>query len=350
MKVAPIHRAFQKYSNQIDHMICHTGQHYDESMSKIFFEDLQMPKPDFYLSVGSGSHAKQTGKIMIEFEKVLLNMKPDLVIVVGDVNSTIASSLTAKKLGILTAHIEAGLRSFDRNMPEEINRILTDAVCDFLFVSEHSGLKNLKVEGVPDTKVHFVGNVMIDSLAHYLKKADSTNALEKFNVDPKQFVLVTLHRPSNVDDKESLSGIVDLLNNISELRKVIFPIHPRCKKMMEEYGFISSLKAKVMLTEPLGYKHFLNLVEKAELILTDSGGIQEESTFLGVQCITLRKSTERPITVEIGTNHLVGDDPKEAEHVAVSILNGNLKEGKIPEKWDGKTAERIVDIISSKLL
>ncbi|MHA2100160.1 MAG: non-hydrolyzing UDP-N-acetylglucosamine 2-epimerase [Candidatus Kariarchaeaceae archaeon] len=350
MKVAPIHRAFQKYSNQIDHLICHTGQHYDESMSKIFFDDLEIPKPDFFLSVGSGTHAEQTGTIMIEFEKVILKEQPNLVVVVGDVNSTIACSLTAKKLGILTAHIEAGLRSFDRDMPEEINRILTDAVCDLLFVSEQSGLINLKAEGIPDNKIFFVGNIMIDSIIHFVNQADSSNILEKFHVDSKQFVLVTLHRPSNVDHKRNLSRLVDLLNNISEIRKVIFPIHPRSKKNMEEYGLIASLNKDVILTEPIGYIEFMKLLKNAELILTDSGGIQEESTFLGVQCITLRKSTERPVTVEIGTNHLVGDDPEEAERIALSILHGSMKKGEIPQKWDGKTAERIVDIIKLKLL
>lgn len=350
MKVAPIHRAFQKYSSQINHLLCHTGQHYDERMSKVFFDDLNMPKPNFYLKVGSGSHAEQTGTTMIEFEKVILKEQPDLVIVVGDVNSTIACSLTAHKLGILTAHVESGLRSFDREMPEEINRILTDAVCDLLFVSEQSGLKNLKEEGIPDNKVFFVGNVMIDSLTHFLQEADSSNILDKLNVLPKQFVLVTLHRPSNVDHKLKLSRLVDLLNTISENRSVIFPIHPRSKKNLEQHGLLQSLKENVLLTEPIGYIDFLKLVKDAELILTDSGGIQEESTFLKVQCITLRKSTERPVTVEIGTNHLAGDDPENAERIAVSILNGSSKQGKIPEKWDGKTAERIVDIITTKIL
>ena len=350
IKIAPIHKAFQKHLTQINHLICHTGQHYDESMSKIFFDDLEIPKPDFYLGVGSGTHAEQTGTIMIEFEKVILKEQPDLVVVVGDVNSTIACSLTAKKLGILTAHVEAGLRSFDRDMPEEINRILTDAVCDLLFVSEQSGLKNLKAEGIPDNKVFFVGNVMIDSLTNFLNQADSSNILEKLNVEPKQFVLVTLHRPSNVDHKDSLSQLVNLVNNISEYRTVIFPIHPRSKKNLEEFGLLSSLKENILLTEPFGYIEFMKLLKNAELIFTDSGGIQEESTFLGIQCITFRKSTERPVTVEIGTNHLVGDDPEEAERIALSILNGSMKKGEIPQKWDGKSAERIVDIIKVNLL
>jgi len=227
---------------------------------------------------------------------------------VGDVNSTIACSLTAQKLGVPTAHIEAGLRSFDRHMPEEMNRILTDAVCDFLFVSEQSGLKNLKEEGIPHNRVFFVGNVMIDSLTYFIEEADSSNILEKLNVRPKQFVLITLHRPSNVDHQRNLSRLVYLLNNISDNRKVIFPIHPRSKKNLEKHGLLQSLKENVLLTEPIGYIDFLKLIKNAELILTDSGGIQEESTYLKVQCITLRKSTERPVTVEIGTNHLAGDE------------------------------------------
>jgi len=350
MKVAPIHRAFQEYKNNINHLICHTGQHYDENMSKIFFHDLKIPEPKSYLSVGSSSHAVQTGTIMIEFEKILLEEQPDLVIVVGDVNSTIACSLTAQKLGITTAHIEAGLRSFDRDMPEEINRILTDAVCDLLFVSERSGVKNLSAEGIPDNKVFFVGNVMIDSLTYFLKEADSSQILEKLNINNQEFVLATFHRPSNVDKKRNLSKIVGLLNNLSENLKVIFPIHPRSKKNLEEHGLLASLKENVLLTEPIGYIDFIKLVKEAELILTDSGGIQEESTYLGVPCITLRKTTERPITTEIGTNYLAGDDPEKAEEIADLILSGERKRGEIPEKWDGKSSERIVDVIMSNLL
>jgi UDP-N-acetylglucosamine 2-epimerase (non-hydrolysing) len=350
MKVAPIARAFQKYSDTINHLICHTGQHYDEGMSKIFFEDLQLPKPDYYLGVGSGSHAKQTGLIMIEFEKVLLKGRPDLVIVVGDVNSTFACSMTATKLGIKTAHVEAGLRSFDRDMPEEINRILTDSLCDLLFISEPSGLKNLKNEGISDDKVFHVGNVMIDSLIHFLDGKETSGILEKLIIEANTYVLVTLHRPSNVDNKESLSRIVNVLNRISKLRTVVFPIHPRSKKMMDKYGLTTTVEENVMLIEPLGYLDFVALLKNSELVLTDSGGIQEETTFFGIQCITLRKSTERPITVEIGTNHLAGDDPEEAESISISILNSATKEGKVPEMWDGKTAERIVDIINAQLL
>ena len=349
MKVAPLHRAFKKYNDKVQHLICHTGQHYDENMSKIFFDDLELQKPDFYLGVGSGSHAEQTGRIMIEFEKILLKEKPDLVIVVGDVNSTVACTLTAAKLHIKTAHVEAGLRSFDRKMPEELNRLLTDQISDFLFVTEKSGLDNLKKDGIPDNKVFFVGNGMIDSLAYFLKKTESSDSLERFVVKHSNYVLVTLHRPSNVDSKEQLDKIVNMLNSIAQKRKIIFPIHPRTKSNIDRYSLLNKIDSNVILSDPIGYLDFLNLLRNAELVITDSGGIQEETTYLGVQCITVRRSTERPITVEIGTNHLVGDDFKQADKTADDILNGSIKRGSIPNLWDGKAAERISEIIISKL-
>ena len=350
MKIAPIHRVFQKYNPAIKHLICHTGQHYDEKMSKIFFYDLELPKPDFNLGIGSGTHAEQTGSIMIEFEKILLKEKPDLIIVVGDVNSTIACSLTASKLSIPVAHVEAGLRSFDREMPEEINRILTDSISDYLFVTEKSGLTNLRNEGIPENKIFFVGNTMIDSLIHLISKTDASEILKTLCVEKKKFVLVTIHRPSNVDSFESLSNIVDLLNEISLICNIIFPIHPRTKKNLEKYNLLPTVKPNIMLTEPIGYPDFINLMKNSALVITDSGGIQEESTYLGIQCITIRKSTERPSTVEIGTNHLTGADFKKVKTSAKEILSGKLKKGKIPEKWDGKTSERICKIIASKLL
>lgn len=350
MKVAPIHKAFQKYSDKIEHLICHTGQHYDAKMSKIFFEELQLPEPNFYLGVGSGTHAEQTGKVMIEFEKILLEEKPDLVLVVGDVNSTIACSLTSAKLHIKSVHVEAGLRSFDREMPEEVNRVLTDSISELLFVTEKSGVANLKNEGVPDEKIFFVGNVMIDNLIHHLEQTDHLPTLDEFNVEPGNFVLVTMHRPSNVDSDSQLEKIVHMLNSITGKRKIIFPIHPRTRKNLESKQLLDSLNDNVVLTEPIGYLDFLCLLRNAELIITDSGGIQEESTYLGVQCITTRKTTERPVTVEIGTNHLVGDDFEKAGQLAIEILNGDKKSGLIPELWDGKASDRIVDIIADKLL
>ena len=349
MKIAPIYRAIKSKCklgvNGFEHLICHTGQHYDEKMSKIFFEELELPKPDFYLGVGSGSHAEQTANIMIEFEKVLLKEKPELIIVVGDVNSTIACSLTAIKLGIKIAHVEAGLRSFDRSMPEEINRILTDSISDYLFVTEKSGLNNLKREGISDEKVFFVGHVMIDSLIRYITKSDDSLILEKYNLNKNNYILVTMHRPSNVDNKNRLSLLLEFLNKISEQKKVLFPIHPRTKNNIEKFSLSMHNNGKLLLTEPIGYLDFISLLKNAEIILTDSGGIQEESTFLGVQCITLRTSTERPITVEIGTNHLVGDNFGEAENIVKEIISGNKKKGTIPELWDGKAADRIVEIL-----
>jgi UDP-N-acetylglucosamine 2-epimerase (non-hydrolysing) len=349
MKVAPLHRAFLKYQDKVQHFICHTGQHYDENMSKIFFDDLELPEPDFYLGVGSGSHAEQTGRIMIEFEKILLQEKPDLVIVVGDVNSTIACSLTASKLHIKTAHVEAGLRSFDRKMPEELNRLLTDQISDYLFVTEKSGLNNLKNEGIPGDKVFFVGNVMIDSLVYFLKKDGSSDVLKKYDLKPSEYVLVTLHRPSNVDSAKQLQNIVSMLNSIAQKRKIIFPVHPRTKAGIERHSLSDKIDPKVILSDPIGYLDFLTLLRNSELVVTDSGGIQEETTYLGVQCITVRATTERPVTVETGTNHLVGDDFKKAESKANDILKGEIKKGIIPELWEGKTAEKITEIITAKL-
>lgn len=345
MKVAPIHKAFKKHHDKITHLICHTGQHYDEKMSKVFFEDLELPQPDFYLGVGSGSHAEQTANVMIEFEKILIKESPDLVLVVGDVNSTIACSLTAKKLHIKVVHVEAGLRSFDMEMPEEINRILTDRISDYLFVTEKSGLENLKNEGVDVSKIFFVGNVMIDSLVYYQPKINQSNILEHFNLSPFNFCLVTLHRPSNVDTKASLEKLVKFLNIIAKERKVVFPIHPRTKNNLEKHSLIETLNNSIILSEPIGYIDFQALIKNAELIVTDSGGIQEESTYLGVQCITLRTSTERPSTVDIGTNQLIGIDLEKAEVACLNVLAGNKKAGTIPELWDGKAAKRIAEIL-----
>ncbi len=348
MKVAPIHKALQKYS-QINHLICHTGQHYDDNMSKIFFDDLELPKPDFYLGVGSGSHAEQTARIMIEFEKVLISEMPDLVIVVGDVNSTIACTLTAAKLGIKTAHVEAGLRSFDRTMPEELNRLLTDQIADYLFVTEQSGVDNLLREGINKDKIFFVGNVMIDSLMCYLPKAAESNIFNQLKLEREGYVLVTLHRPSNVDDPLNLVQIIQTLNQIANLRKVVFPVHPRTIKNINELPLQSfnhsTIHSRLLLTKPAGYIDFLALLKNAELVITDSGGIQEETTYLGVQCITVRNNTERPVTVEVGTNQLIGTDLTKVETAAELVLQGNRKKGKIPDKWDGHAAERIAAIL-----
>ena len=349
MKVAPLHMAFQKYTSSIDHLICHTGQHYDEKMSKIFFEEFELPKPHFYLGVGSGSHAVQTAKIMMEFEKILIDEKPDLVIVVGDVNSTVACSLVASKLQVPVAHVEAGLRSFDRSMPEEINRLLTDAIADYLFVTEKSGMENLKREGVDESKIFFVGNVMIDTLIRLLPKADESAILKSYDVNKGDYVLMTLHRPSNVDNDAFLHKLGDVFETLAKKKTLIFPVHPRTRSNIERIGLNGQLSDNVILSDPIGYIDFLHLTKNAGLIITDSGGIQEESTYLGVQCITVRDNTERPVTVDVGTNQLIGTDLDKVTKAAVEVLNGNKKTGSIPELWDGKAAERIADILTRNL-
>ncbi len=316
-------------------------------MSKIFFEDLKLPHPNYYLNVGSGSHAKQTAKIMIEFEKVLLNEKPELIIVGGDVNSTIACSLVASKINIKIAHVESGLRSFDRKMPEEINRKLTDSISDFLFVSEQSGVDNLKKEGIQADKIYFTGNVMIDSLIKYLPLAEKSAILNQFHLKSNDYILTTIHRPSNVDFPEKLGKLLIMLNHLGEKKKIIFPVHPRTKKNMINFGLNKNHSKNLNIINPVGYIDFITLMKNAALVITDSGGIQEECTYLGKQCITVRTTTERPITIEIGTNHLVGDDFNKAEATATSILNEEKKEGKIPELWDGHAGERIVEILAN---
>ncbi len=346
MKVAPLHKEISKQS-ELTHIICHTGQHYDVNMSDVFFRDLGMPKPHHYLGIGGGSHAAQTGKIMIEFERVILEEKPDLLIVVGDVNSTVACSLVATKLGVRVAHVEAGLRSFDRTMPEEINRIVTDSISDLLFVSEESGVENLNKEGVSDEKIHFVGNVMIDSLTMIIPTLDNSELLKQYSLKKSHYIVVTLHRPSNVDQQQNLTEIVRYLNTLSEFEPVIFPVHPRTRKNLDQFGLLNGLHDNIVLIEPLGYTEFLSLLRDAKLVITDSGGIQEETTYLGVQCITLRENTERPVTVSVGTNHLAGTDMKVVEGLTRDVLNGKKKQGKIPHLWDGKTSERIIKIISN---
>lgn len=346
MKVAPLHREFiRHYSGEVLHLVCHTGQHYDEKMSQVFFEELELPKPDFYLGIGSGSHAVQTARVMIEFEKILLQEKPDLVIVVGDVNSTIACTLVAKKMNIKVAHVESGLRSNDRGMPEEINRILTDSISDYLFVTENSGMENLQREGVEAARVFFTGNVMIDSLVNNSSKIAASGILGELGLTPSGYLLTTLHRPSNVDDRESLRKIIGILNKYAQTHKIVFPVHPRTRSNMEAFGLLQEVSPNLLLCDPIGYIDFLCLVKHAALILTDSGGIQEESTYLGVQCITLRENTERPVTVEIGTNHLIGTDIDKIDQAIREVLGGKVKKGGIPPLWDGKAAARICKIL-----
>lgn len=351
MKVAPLHRSFHKHKDSIEHFIVHTGQHYDPAMSKVFFDDLELPNPNVYLGVGSGSHAQQTAKIMMEFEKVVDQQRPDLVVVVGDVNSTLACSLVAAKMGVRVAHIEAGLRSFDRRMPEEINRLVTDAIADFLFVSEPSGVKNLKREGIDERKIFFVGNVMIDSLVYYREKAKRSDIPKTLGLSVRQYVLVTIHRPSNVDKQATLQQVFSVLQQLAGRMTVVFPIHPRTRKMLGQFGMEESVRAtpNLVLTEPLGYLDFLSLMESAALLITDSGGIQEETTFLKIPCLTLRENTERPITIEVGTNQLCGSNLESVVSKSFEVMDGKAKRGTIPELWDGHAAERTTEILSLRV-
>lgn len=349
MKVAPIYAEMKRRPSEFEPLIVHTGQHYDAAMSDAFFDDLGMPKPDIHLGVGSGSHAVQTAKIMTEFEPVVLREKPDWVVVVGDVNSTIACSLVCAKLGVKVAHVEAGLRSRDRSMPEEINRILTDSISDLLFTTSQDADDNLKAEGIPVEKIRFVGNVMIDSLLGHLKIAEASRVREDLDVGDGAYAVLTLHRPSNVDDKDIFSGILDALLAVAERLPIIFPVHPRTRARIKEFGFEESIdNSNIRLIEPLGYLDFMRLYSGARLVLTDSGGLQEETTVLGIPCLTLRNNTERPITIEMGTNILVGTDAAKIRQAAFDVLDGGKsdKKTKIPPLWDGKTAGRICDELS----
>ncbi len=347
MKVAPLYKEFKKYNEQIKHLIIHTGQHYDEKMSKIFFDDLELPKPDIYLGVGSGSHSVQTAKIMIEFEKILQDEKPDLVIVVGDVNSTMACSIVASKMLVPLVHVEAGLRSFDNTMPEEINRKVTDVLSDLLFITEKSGLENLDNEGIKKEKIHFVGNVMIDSLIQYREKSKSSKLIEELGLTKKEYILVTLHRPSNVDQAENLEKILTIFEGFTSKIPIVFPIHPRTQKNIATFGLKERFDSltNIKIIDPVGYLDFINLMDCAKLILTDSGGIQEETSYLGIPCITMRDNTERPITVEVGSNYLIGLNVEEVIKTGNDILSGKMKSHRVPDLWDGKAAERIVKIL-----
>ena len=350
MKIVPLIEEMRKNS-KIEALLVHTGQHYDKEMSELFFDDLEIPRPDIYLGIGSASHTEQTAKIMIGFEKVLLKENPDLVLVVGDVNSTIACSLTAAKMGIKIAHVEAGLRSFDRSMPEEINRVLTDQIADFLFTTERDANDNLLREGIPKEKIFFVGNVMIDTLLKNRKKAENSKILEKLNLEKKNYATLTLHRPSNVDVRGTFENLLDAFTEIQNKIKIVFPMHPRTEKKIEEFNLrekITEMKNFITI-KPLGYLDFLNLIANSKFVLTDSGGIQEETTVLRISCVTLRENTERPVTVTEGTNIVVGTNRDKIIKESLNIIEGKGKKGRIPELWDGKAAKRIVDIICKKL-
>jgi UDP-N-acetylglucosamine 2-epimerase (non-hydrolysing) len=394
MKIAPLLRSIKRYNLRgqckIIPFLVHSGQHYDESMSGRFFKDLLLPEPDAYLGVGSGTHAEQTGKVLIEFEKILLRETPDLVIVVGDVNSTLAGALAAAKLHIPVAHVEAGLRSYDRLMPEEINRIVTDVLSDFLFTPSLDGNVNLMKEGIDPAKIFFVGDIMVDSLLFYKERAKKLNIAKRlglfevtflsrssaksatqrrrdreFNTRP--YAVLTLHRPSNVDYRGSFYKIIQGLLKVSSWIPIIFPIHPRTRKQIEKFEFQdhfemhpslymrpqdyydgNQLKRKIHCFDPLGYLEFMNLMMNAKVVLTDSGGIQEETTVLNIPCITLRDSTERPITLVHGTNTLVHNNPQQMVRAVQKVLNGDIQKVKFPPFWDGRTAERVVNILVKK--
>ena len=363
MKIAPLLEAMKNYP-QLQPILVHTGQHYDYEMSGVFFEDLDIPEPDVHLGVGSGSHAVQTAKIMIEFEKVVLEHQPDLVLVVGDVNSTLSCALVAAKYRkpseapgvgersehIPVAHVEAGIRSFDKSMPEEINRNLTDAVSDYLFVPTEHGCTNLRREGIPEEKIFLVGDVMIDTLLKYQKRAAQTLILKEMGLVQKSYALMTMHRPHNVDIKENLITVLDAIDQVQKQIPLVFSMHPRTRKRIKEFQLenrVSSMK-NLTVIEPVGYLRFLNLMMHAKFVITDSGGMQEETTVLNIPCLTLRENTERPETIDEGTNTLVGNNAQRIIAESFKILDGHGKTGTYPELWDGHTAERIVSILNRK--
>ena len=344
MKIAPRIRDMKERNDRIEHLLVHTGQHYDKSMSDDFFVQLGIPQPDVNLGIGSASHAQQTAKILTAFESVLVEHNPDMVVVVGDVNSTMACALVAAKSGVKVAHVEAGLRSFDRTMPEEINRILTDALSDLLFTTEEAGNENLRREGIPQEKIFFVGNVMIDTLVHCL--AAMPPGPPHPGLEKKEYAVITLHRPSNVDHPETLKGMLRAFQDISKNLKLVIPLHPRTRANIERFGLSDALRAleeNAVVTGPAGYVDMLRLVKDSRMVITDSGGIQEETTYLGVPCITLRANTERPSTVTLGTNTLVGSDTGKLLRAVERVMLDSHARGTIPPLWDGHASERIVE-------
>lgn len=354
IKMAPLLRELGAYTH-LEVTLVHTGQHYDEMLSEIFFEQLGMPRPDVHLEIGSGSHGQQTAKILERMEQVLLEGPRaggafDRLVVVGDVNSSMAATLAAAKLQIPVAHVEAGLRSFDRRMPEEINRIVTDALADLLLVSEPAGVENLQREGRSAAEIHLVGNVMIDTLHQQLASVQALNLVSDYGLEPRKYAVVTLHRPSNVDCPETLAGIIEVLASVSEKLPCVWPIHPRTLARLETSGLDQRLESapRIRSLPPLGYREFLCLVSQAKVLVTDSGGLQEESTALGVPCLTMRENTERPITVEMGTSTLVGNDTAALSRELEAVLLGTYKQGTCPPLWDGQASARIAAILASE--
>jgi UDP-N-acetylglucosamine 2-epimerase (non-hydrolysing) len=344
-KIAPILAAARQAG--VDAKLVHTGQHYDERLSKLFFQELDIPEPDVHLGVGGGSHASQTGRVMIAFDETLDQVPTDMVLVVGDVNSTFACTLVAVKRGIPVAHVEAGLRSGDRTMPEEINRILTDQISDYLFTTERSATANLTREGIPESRVHFVGNVMIDTLLRNRERALKSDIVSRLGLEERGYAVCTLHRPSNVDSQEGAANTVRAVSGLADQIRVVLPIHPRTRHRFAEFGLLEQLESRpeIMILEPQGYLDFLALVDRSRLVLTDSGGIQEETSVLGVPCLTFRENTERPITIEQGTNRLVGTRPEAVAAAAAEVLALEKLEPRAPELWDGHAGERIIQVL-----
>ena len=353
VKVAPLLRAMAVHNavdeaRQIEPVLVHTGQHYDYLMSEVFFEELRLPKPNVFLGVGSGTHAEQTARVMVEMERVLTEERPDLVVVFGDVNSTMAAALAAVKLCIPVAHVEAGLRSFDRTMPEEINRVVTDAISDMLFTPSADADENLLREGVARSRIHCVGNVMIDSLMYHRSQAEDSPILDRLGLDAGTYAVATLHRPSNVDESSALHSVVEILRAVASRLPVVFPVHPRTNKRLNDLNLRKSLDDhRVLMQDPVGYIEFLKLLLCARLVITDSGGVQEEATFLGLPCLTLRENTERPVTVVFGTNTLVPLTCDAVLDVVECILGGRYRSGAVPPLWDGNAAPRVIDVIAS---
>jgi UDP-N-acetylglucosamine 2-epimerase (non-hydrolysing) len=350
MKIAPIIAALGRRPGTFEWLLVHSGQHYDEKLSQVFFDELGIPRPDVNLNVGSGSHAQQTAGVMVAFERVLLEQTIDMVIVVGDVNSTIACALVASKMGVPVAHVEAGLRSYDRTMPEEVNRVLTDQISDLLFTTEAAAEENLRREGIDPSKVHFVGNVMIDTLLAHRERARATKTGESLGLSDRGYALLTLHRPSNVDDEQSFDRLMQGLEAIAADAPIVFPVHPRTRSAIVHSRRADAMVStgRLQLVDPLGYLDFVGLMERARVVLTDSGGVQEETTILGVPCLTLRENTERPVTITHGTNVLVGTDPQNIK-AAWDRLKTSPATPAIPPLWDGRAAERIVDVLSLAL-
>lgn len=349
MKIAPILKALDHYPEQVETILLHTGQHYDFRMSQVFLDQLEIRKPDVFLNAGSGSHARQTSQIMVEFETVVQNLQPDLVLVVGDVNSTAACALVTKKTGIRLAHVEAGLRSFDRTMPEEINRLVTDAITDIFYTTSEEAGRQLLKEGHHAEDIIMAGNCMIDTLRKLEKKADQSSILTTLDLKAGEYALLTLHRPSNVDDRLILGGIADALAHIASHLPVVCPLHPRTKKKLGEFGLLDRLDRleNFVQIEPEGYLGFVKLMKNARFVITDSGGLQEETTVLGIPCLTLRNNTERPETITQGTNILAGIQKDDIIREAGNILRGKIKKGRIPKYWDGRAAERIAEHLIS---